>query len=118
MRLTKYRRGGPAERAGRPEGWRRCAGGDGGGVTTGHLKVTRRRRWARCGEISLGGAVGGGDCSAVTAGDRPRLGGWATGTSGGDVQAFSLRVETVSTLSPTCNLKKRRERSRTKNGPS
>jgi hypothetical protein len=69
-------RSGPAERAGRPEGWRRCTGGDGGGVTTGHLKVTRRRRWARCGEVLLGGVVGSGDvCSAVAAGGRPRLGG-------------------------------------------
>jgi hypothetical protein len=69
MRLTKYRRGGPAERAGRPEGWRRCAGGGGGGVTTGHLKVTRRRRWARCGGRSLGGVVGsvGGGSAAATA---------------------------------------------------
>ncbi len=68
-RLTIYRRGGPAERAGRPEGWRRCKGGDGRGVTTGHLKVTRQRRWARCGEVLLGGAVGsGGVCSAVAAG--------------------------------------------------
>ncbi len=55
---------------------------------------------------------------AAAAGGRPRLGGCATGTSGGEVQGFSRRVETVSTLSPTCNLKKRRERSRTRNGPS
>ncbi|MFO0005787.1 MAG: hypothetical protein ACK559_32145 [bacterium] len=65
-------------------------------MTTGHLKVTRRGRWARCGEVPLGGAVGSGGVCSVAAGGRPRLSGWATGTSGGEVQAFSLRVETVS----------------------
>jgi hypothetical protein len=79
--------------------------------------VTRRRRWARCGEVFCAGGeqTSGGGTAAAAAG-RPRLGGCATVTSGGDVQGLSLRVETVSTLFPVCSLKKRRECSNTRNG--
>ena len=117
-RLTIYRRGGPAERAGQPEGWRRCVGED-GGVTAGHLKVTWRQRLARCGGVPCaGGETASGSGAAAAAAGRPRFGGCATSTSGGDVQGFNLRVDTVSTLSPICSLKKRRERSNTRKGPS
>jgi hypothetical protein len=97
-RLMRNRFGGPAERAGRPEGCRSCVGGD-DETTTGQRKVTRRRLACPV----LAGAVEGGGLSggAAAAGGRPHLGGYATSTSGGDLQGFSLSVEYVSTLFPT-----------------
>ena len=95
-RLMKNRFGGPAERAGRPEGCRSCAGG-GVETTTGQQKDT----WRRLARPVPAGAVDCGGAAAAAAGGRPRLGGCATSTSGGDLQGFSLRVEYVSTLFPT-----------------
>jgi hypothetical protein len=60
--------------------------------------------------MSLGGAA--------VFGGRPRLGGWATWTSGGEKQAFSLSVETFSALFPICSLKVLSDRSKTRKGPS
>jgi hypothetical protein len=87
-------------------------------VTTGQLKVTRRGRCRRGG----GAAAGAGETpvvgGVVAAGGRPRFGGCSTGTSGGDLHGLSLSVENVSTRPPTCSLKKRRDLSRTRYGPS
>jgi hypothetical protein len=95
-RLMRYHFSGPAERAGRPEGCRSCAGGC-DETTTGQRKETRRRlaRPVPAGAADCGGAA------AVAAGGRPCLGGCAISTSGGDLQGFSQRVEYVSTLFPT-----------------
>jgi hypothetical protein len=91
-----YRFGGPAERAGRPEGYSCCGVVEGrSAMTRGHLKETRRR-WARCVgcvEVVGGPGVSGGDLAAL--GGRPLLGGCATCTSGGEKHGFSLSVESL-----------------------
>ena len=87
-----YRLGGPAERAGRPEGCSHCCG-DVGIVTTGQLKVTQRRRCRRGGRAATGAGGSPVFVSVVAAGGRPRFGGCATCTSGGDLHGLSLSVE-------------------------
>ena len=59
---------------------------------------------------------GEGEAAAGAACGRPRRGGCATCTSGGDRQGFNLRVEKVSILSPT--LKNLSDLSKTRKGPS
>jgi hypothetical protein len=101
-RLERYLCGRPARLAGRPEGCRRGGGGpgggndSGGGATTGQRNVTRRRLVA-----GGRGMSAGGEAAAGLVGGRPRKGGTAGCTSGGDLQGLRRRVETVSCLVPT-----------------
>ena len=68
-------------------------------TATGQAKVTCSRRFLASGGCAGGGGSGTGKRTA--AGGRPRRGGVATATSGGEWQAFSLNVETTSSLLPT-----------------
>jgi hypothetical protein len=118
-RLERYLRGRPAFLAGPPEGCRRGGGGpggsddSGGGTTSGQRNVTRR------GRVAGGRRTSAGDeAAAGLVGGRPRGGGTAGCTSGGNLQGLRRRVETVSCLVPTWSLKKRKDLSRTRYGPS
>jgi hypothetical protein len=96
-------------------------GGGGTEEARGQAKVTRRRCFGAAGSTLAERQVGWRDndnLAAAAFGGRPLRSGSAACTSCGAWQGLSRCVETVSTLVPIWSLKKWRDLSRTRNGPS